>query len=558
MFIIFDTSICMVFDTSMCITIMYYIRLLLIIRFLLNNTYKDDSDMLISMKYHHKIRDTNMLAMDSKSVISRLVIHGKFSILFMLLFIFIKPVSSEVLISGVYPNAIGTESGGEAIELFNPTNRSINLSGWRIATERSENDVIFGDSDIIHNSSYFIVADEGWSTYKDDSNWPDADLEDTITLYDYDSGIALYNSNGSIVSAIGWGDKNSIDPEKYETVPVDQIQEGEMILRKYGGEYYNTGNNSHDFYIGTPLWKFLTYVINDTNTQNDSNGNSGEEDPDEEILDDGNLSDPNIGEEDLGDENNSDEFTDGINLSIQVNNSVLFIESISMEDDIEGSGFDIFPYPGINRSVEISVVLGDFNGPDDIKEAYVTDQSGEQIALSLATVLNITHAVYSSHILVEYSMAPGEYSLIVHANDTQTSVLKEINYSILGVSAVRADTEGLAISIEPGKETVIRGDLNISTQNSITIKNIGNIDSDIGLGATDFILESNRIARSKISYTFMDDDFNSSLSGRFQEDLINTGLRLSPDESRELSLKIDAQYGIMAGNYSGQIFIYSG
>lgn len=158
-----------------------------------------------------------------------------------------------------------TDNGGEAIELYNPLDEEINLDGWTIATGTSDQDITFPKNATIQPHSYFLVADTGWSTKKDNSEWQNADYEETMTLANTDSGIALKN-NGTIIDAVGWGDKNKIKTELYFGEPAQLILQGNSLIR-----IQNTQNNLEDFKEQIPSFsesQIITLEVGITTQEN--------------------------------------------------------------------------------------------------------------------------------------------------------------------------------------------------------------------------------------------------------------------------------------------------
>ncbi len=156
-------------------------------------------------------------------------------------------VSANVVISQVLYDPVGTESGGEAIELKNTGSSVIDLSDWVIATEASNTDIIIPQGEFIEPGKTFLVADSGWSTKRDDAEWRDADLEDTMTLGNSDSGIALKDSSGNFIDAVGWGDSEEIEDDLWEGVPAAMVSQGKSLLR-----VDDTNDNSEDFIESEP------------------------------------------------------------------------------------------------------------------------------------------------------------------------------------------------------------------------------------------------------------------------------------------------------------------
>ena len=76
----------------------------------------------------------------------------------------------------------------------------------------------------------FLITDKGWDENKDDSSWRAADYEETITLGNKDSGIALI-SNGDIIDAVGWGDETGIEANLFEGSAAILVSPGQSLLR---------------------------------------------------------------------------------------------------------------------------------------------------------------------------------------------------------------------------------------------------------------------------------------------------------------------------------------
>ncbi|RLF50552.1 MAG: hypothetical protein DRN11_04445, partial [Thermoplasmata archaeon] len=161
---------------------------------------------------------------------------------------------SHVVISEVYPDA-KNETGSEWIELYNPNSYPVDIGGWTIDTSFATPDIIIPEGSIIPPHGFFLIADAGWDTKKDNASWPDADHKEDMRL-DNTAGWVRLNNSGIIVDVVGWG-----GAEEYETSPAVVPNEGESIERKdlvrdcaygygygYGwGPCLDTDNNLFDF-----------------------------------------------------------------------------------------------------------------------------------------------------------------------------------------------------------------------------------------------------------------------------------------------------------------------
>jgi len=164
-----------------------------------------------------------------------------------------QEVPAHVVISEVYPDAVN-ESDSEWIELYNPTEADIIIGGWTIDTATYISDATLSAGAMIPAHGFYLVADAGFSTGKDNLSWPDADLEDEMSLRNGDGWCRLNNS-GSIVDTVGWGTATT-----NETQNAAKPAQGKSIERKsLNGGYgpcKDTNNNSIDISVqNTPTPK---------------------------------------------------------------------------------------------------------------------------------------------------------------------------------------------------------------------------------------------------------------------------------------------------------------
>ncbi|RLE48219.1 hypothetical protein DRJ25_00390 [Candidatus Woesearchaeota archaeon] len=170
-------------------------------------------------------------------------------LLLLSLVLILATTTQAVWINQVYYDPIGSETNGEAIELYNPSNQSADISGWVIWTTSSKNDAVLPEGSFIEPYGYFLIADSGWSESKDNKSWRNADFEEKITLKNSNGGIALKDSEGNIVDAVGWGDEEEIPDELFEEQPSKKTKAGESLLR-----LKDSDDNSQDFVAGQPYF----------------------------------------------------------------------------------------------------------------------------------------------------------------------------------------------------------------------------------------------------------------------------------------------------------------
>lgn len=153
---------------------------------------------------------------------------------------------ADIVINQVLYDPINAESGGEAVELLNNGVSAVDVSGWVLKTGSSDSDATIPAAVVLQPGQAFLIADEGWSVNKDNSDWKDADYEEKMTLANSDSGIALL-SNSTVIDAVGWGDEESIDAGMFEGSPAAMVGAGNALLRTK-----DTNDNSQDFIEAVP------------------------------------------------------------------------------------------------------------------------------------------------------------------------------------------------------------------------------------------------------------------------------------------------------------------
>ena len=161
---------------------------------------------------------------------------------------------SNIVINEVMYNPTQDDNYNEWIELYNPTNQSINISGWSI-TDNNLEDLLEGDTDngngttIIPPNGYAIIADHETKIYE---NFSIPNTAIRIYVDDLSIGNGLGNNNDKlilkdeteqIIDAIEWG----IDYLDVPGSPANLIDEGHSLCRQV--DSYNN-DSSIDFYDG--------------------------------------------------------------------------------------------------------------------------------------------------------------------------------------------------------------------------------------------------------------------------------------------------------------------
>ncbi|MCX6765286.1 MAG: lamin tail domain-containing protein, partial [Candidatus Nealsonbacteria bacterium] len=154
-------------------------------------------------------------------------------------------IENKILITEIL-TAVKTDDKEEFVELYNPNDKDIDLTGWYIQkkTKSAASFSTFASSSlfsgkIIKANSYFLIVREEVSFLN---------LADTITSYALadDNTLALKNNKSEIVDKVGWGEANDYETEPAESS--EKPEKGKSLARKIiKREYIDSNNNKLDF-----------------------------------------------------------------------------------------------------------------------------------------------------------------------------------------------------------------------------------------------------------------------------------------------------------------------
>ncbi len=435
----------------------------------------------------------------------------KLLLLQLLLFLMIAKVAaaenSNVIITQVLYDPLNSESGGEAVELYNPTAAAIDVSGWAISTETSLADATIPAGTAIGSGEYYMVADAGWSASRDDLSWPLADYEETITLTNADAGVAL--SNGThFIDAVGWGNALNIGSGLYEGTPHEGAGNGEALARiKNGSSYSDSNNNINDFTASAP------------NFHNSSASQSSGK----------------------------------IKVIAVVQGSFPKISSFAImtDDDATSTGIQINPVPKQNKTVELQAIVSHDNGNGYIQSVAVT--AGGRTHNMTPSAINATSSLYAAKFNMSYYEAAGNYTANLTATDKSgfsANAFKVFEYS--SMIAMEIDTGSLTFAAMPGTSSEITGDLDESTTANTTIQNTGNSALDVELSGTNLSSGSSIIGVSSIQYTF-NGNYNNSLAGTLSYEKQVKSVGITAASKKPLSFRLNVPVATTPGNYTGEI-----
>ena len=409
--------------------------------------------------------------------------------------------TNNIIITEVLYNPNSTETGREAVELFNPTEQDINIGGWAIKTENSEKDALIPEGTIIESKHYFLIADSGFSTKKDDE-WPSADYEESITLANTNAGVALVDKNNNTVDAVGWGSKTEINEGLFEGTPSNYVSDGNSLSRILrNNTFIDTNNNSFDFIESKPNLK------NSNFTQDNS---------------------PQI----------------RIHIRILENN--ISVNSINMSDDLPQEGFQIIPEPNSNKTIFITA---------NISSKKNLNVNCTIIGIKTKT-MELKNNLYETEFNLPYYLEPANYSVLITAFDGKKLVNKTIVFHYESLIALNVDSEIVEFpSVGVGEFSSINGDFDMGTPEKPTLKNVGNIATKILIEASDLTSGTNKISVENM--IFVINNSRTTFEGTLSETAKTVNLNLEPREKASLKLNIFVPEETYSGDYFGSITITS-
>jgi hypothetical protein len=427
----------------------------------------------------------------------------------------------NVVISEVIYDPVATETGGEAVELYNPTNSPINIGGYTVKTESTATDATIPAGTMLAAKTFYLIADAGWSNLKDNASWPNADHEEAITLANADAGVAIVAPNGTIIDAVGWGNVSGIGAGLYEGTPAMHVTAGKSLRRTDLNA--DTDINSADFSESAPDF------------QNSSTTESG---------------------------GNSTEGSESLQISVEVTNNAPTVESaeIITDDDTATPGSQIIPVPEGVKDVVITAELTDPDGISDIQTATATitgPGGSKEIEMELAETLSSTSAVFNATVPMQFYDTSGIYTVTITASDASFNITGTAEFEYLSMTAISIDSSALLFDgARPGGIAELRGDYALSTTNSPTIRNTGNTAIDVGLYGTDLADGTKAITVDNMKYSF-DNDFGSTLAGTMAKTLQTKTLGLENGEDSVISLgfQLSIPTTTQNGNYTGQVTV---
>lgn len=157
------------------------------------------------------------------------------------------PPADHIVINEVLYDPVGADTGKEWIELYNPTESDINLSGWSIETAGTSFTETFSwppdEEHIIPKQSFYLVGEE---------NISNTNIKGTLDFQNGGSasdGVRIINNEGTIIDTLLYDSPNVNNlPDDTKITPTTfapDVKEGQTLARINDG--VDTNNTETDF-----------------------------------------------------------------------------------------------------------------------------------------------------------------------------------------------------------------------------------------------------------------------------------------------------------------------
>jgi len=415
---------------------------------------------------------------------------------FTFLFIFLPCTFADIYISEVLYNPFISESGGEAVELYNSGNSAVDLSNYTLMTASSQTDATIPNSAIIPSEGYYLITDVNWQDRKDDVLYPNADYEEAITMKNTDSGIALIDVSHNIIDSVGWGDKTNINSSLYQGKPANLSGNGNSLQR-----ISFTGDNSIDFISAYPN------LTNSLGQNQDINNNA-------------------------------------IEITVTIENVSEYINLKSFPYDFDNS---ILLTPGAERVLPIEFSIVSSINPDNV---YISFENNNYSALYERTLGN--ELLYTSELSLPYYLLSGNYSFTILAESPSAKYTEVVFFEVLPLLAFDIDLKNINCSMIVNHSCFVEGDLDTSTIDMPTITNLGNTIIDFKIYADNLSSGDNDINIDSVSVS-IDEKPITKLSNN--PTLYQVNLEPGYLSSIPLSMQIDFPENILSGTYSTRLIL---
>jgi len=415
--------------------------------------------------------------------------------------VFLIAKSADAIVINEIMYAPSDDWGGtynEWIELYNNEANDIDITGWKLYENNQDYGLtLIQGGMVIPINEYVVIADNSSGFLLDYPNFNGTLINSKLSLNNVGEFICIRDSSLTSIDCVNYSKSWGADGNG-------------NTLEKIDPNKGNTKDNWNEskVYGGTPGMK------------NSVSSTDSEQNP---------TAEPKI-----------------ILISVNVIGNRPSVNSINISPDYyDAEGFQIMPNAGENKEITISAVIGDDDSIDDIASVTATINSNE-IELLKKETINEYEAIYEGKINMSFYDLSGTYTAEVKAVDN--SSLEQINTTEFNY------LELLAVDISSGQinfGSLITGINNTLTgDNGLTIRNMGNIISNIEISGTDLTNDKGIINISNLQYKFGASSFAPLLNTPTIAD-INLGYGESSYTNMNLKLYIPT--GTEKGDYTGSI-----
>jgi len=425
--------------------------------------------------------------------------NKKFYFMVWLCILFLIAKSADaIVINEIMYNPDGTDTGREWIELYNNDSFDVDISEWKLYENDINHGLTISQGDlVIPGNEYAVIADNCDNFLLDYPDFNGTIIDSAFSLSNLGELICIKDSSLTFVDCVDYSPTWGADGN------------GKSLKRKNPNQK-NTEDNWAESISdkGTPGMKNSV-----SNTDSEQNL----------------TAEPKI-----------------ISVHVNVIGNRPSVNNITISPDYDVTkGFQIMPNAGENKEITISAVIGDDDSIDDIVSVIATINNNETELLKKEPI-NGYEAIYEGKINMSFYDAPGTYTAEVKAVDNSSlEEIKIIEFKYLELLAVDISSGQINFgSLITGINNTLTGD------NGLTIRNMGNIISDIEIGGTNLSNGNEIIGINNLYYGFGASSFKPLSITPLTED-INLGCGKSSYENMNLRLYIPEETKI--GSYSGSI-----
>ena len=159
---------------------------------------------------------------------------------------------------------------------------------------------------------------------------------------------------------------------------------------------------------------------------------------------------------------------------------------------------------------------------------------------------------YYVPITLDYYTIPGNYSLMILINSSTNTYTKEVSFEIMPLLSFEIDLTTINCSAALNLTCLITGDINISTSDQPTIRNIGNKPLDFKIYATNFTDEQNIININNVKFSLGNNPETTLMN---KPTLYNIDLITGPNSMLPLSLLINIPSDAKSGKYKTRLIL---